>query len=78
MNKTVLFLLTVCASYGLAAQRVIRLDAAPKVLDVSQDGRRAVVSQPDARRIAIVDIERGVVVAYVPVNGVPDGVGFVR
>jgi DNA-binding beta-propeller fold protein YncE/predicted TIM-barrel fold metal-dependent hydrolase len=58
--------------------RVIRLDAAPKVLDVSSDGRRAVVSQPDARKIAIVDIERGVVLAYVAVNGVPDGVAFVR
>jgi DNA-binding beta-propeller fold protein YncE len=58
--------------------RVIPLDAAPKVLDVSADGRRAVVSQPDARKIAVVDIERGVVLAYVAVNGVPDGVGFVR
>jgi DNA-binding beta-propeller fold protein YncE len=58
--------------------RVIQLDAAPKVLDVSSDGRRAVVSHPDARKIAIVDIERGAVIAYVPVNGVPDGVGFVR
>jgi DNA-binding beta-propeller fold protein YncE len=58
--------------------RVIQLDAAPKVLDVSSDGRRAVVSQPDARKIAVVDIERGAVIAYVPVNGVPDGVGFVR
>jgi DNA-binding beta-propeller fold protein YncE len=58
--------------------RVIQLDASPKVLDVSADGRRAVVSQPDARKIAIVDLERGVLVAYVAVNGVPDGVGFVR
>jgi predicted TIM-barrel fold metal-dependent hydrolase/DNA-binding beta-propeller fold protein YncE len=58
--------------------RVIQLDAAPKVLDVSSDGKRAVVSQPDARKIAIVDLDRGVVIAYVPVNGVPDGVGFIR
>ena len=58
--------------------RVIQLDASPKVLDVSSDGRRAVVSQPDARKIAVVDLERGAVIAYVPVNGVPDGVGFVR
>ncbi len=58
--------------------RVAQLDAAPKVLDVASDGRRAVVSQPGARKIAIVDIERGVVIAYVAVNGVPDGVGFVR
>lgn len=58
--------------------RAIRLDATPKVLDVSSDGRHAVVSQPDGRKIAVVDVDRGVVVAYVPVNGVPDGVGFVR
>jgi YVTN family beta-propeller protein len=58
--------------------RVVQLDASPKVLDVSADGRHAVVSLPDARKIAVVDIQRGAVIAYVPVNGVPDGVGFVR
>lgn len=57
---------------------VIQLDAPPKVLDVSADGRRAVVSQPEARKLAVVDIERGTLVGYVPVNGVPDGVGFLR
>ena len=57
---------------------VIQLDAPPKVLDVSSDGTRAVVSQPDARKIAVLDIGRGALIAYVPVNGVPDGVGFVR
>jgi Tol biopolymer transport system component/DNA-binding beta-propeller fold protein YncE len=49
-----------------------------KVIDVAPDGRRAVVSHPDANRISIVDLDTRETISVIQVGRVPDGVAWVK
>ena len=54
----------------------IVLDATPKVLTLSGDGRRAYVTNPEAHSATIVDLVAGRVVTTLPTGQKPDGIAW--
>src|SRR5262245_30116525 len=49
-----------------------------KVLDLSPSGRRAVVSNPDANRVTLVDLDAGKIIRSFPTGKTPDGVAWLH
>jgi DNA-binding beta-propeller fold protein YncE len=60
-----------------APAATIRLPAAPKILTVSGDGRRAFLDSPTASLVMAVDLRGGRVAATTPVGKTPDGLAWV-
>jgi DNA-binding beta-propeller fold protein YncE len=56
---------------------VLEMPLAGKVLDVSADGRRAAVSNPEQDRVTIIDLEQMRVRASITVGKTPDGVAWI-
>ena len=56
--------------------REIPLEAVPKVLTLSGDGRRAYVTNPEANTAAIVDLTSGRVLTTLKTRGTPDGIAW--
>lgn len=68
------------AVFDIATGRLIRdtpLPAAPKVMTLSGDGRRAYFSNPGEHTATIVDLEEGRVVATMKTGKRPDGIAWV-
>ena len=66
--------------FELASGRLLRatpLQASPKVMVLSGDGRRAYVTNPEDHSATIVDIENGRVLSTVKTGKKPDGIAWV-
>ena len=57
---------------------VVDMPLAGKVMDISPDGRRAAISNPDDHQVTIVDLQAARVVKSFPAGRTPDGVAWVR
>ena len=63
-------------SAGVTAAAEFPGSPSPEGIVLSRDGRMAYVALQGSSRLAMIDLERATVVAYVPTGAGPDGIGY--
>jgi YVTN family beta-propeller protein len=69
------------ALFDAARQRLlasIPLSAAPKVITISADSRRAFITSPATNQVLVIDIAARKEIATIPTGKAPDGIGWVE